>query len=122
MTWASLDGQPLISLSADNPTQQLIDQQLAKAGVSCPHDTVVNLLDTQMALVDANQGIAIIPSFGLPMARQRKLAVTQLVNPAAQLDFHQISNRAKPLSEDAVEFTDFLRSYVSRWAGRSGVV
>lgn len=122
MAWAALDGQPLIALSADNPTQQLIDQQLAKAGASCPHETVVNLLDTQMALVEAGQGMAIIPSFGLPMARQRKVTVIQLVSPAVQLDFHQISNRAKPLPDDAVEFTDFLKSYVSRWAGRSGVV
>jgi LysR family carnitine catabolism transcriptional activator len=122
MAWAALDGQALIALSEDNPTQQLIDQQLAKARVSCPHETVVNLLDTQMALVEAYQGVAIIPSFGLPMARQRKLAVTQLVGPAMHLDFHQISSRAKPLSEDAMEFTAFLKSYVSRWAGRSGVV
>jgi LysR family carnitine catabolism transcriptional activator len=122
MTWASLDGQPLISLSADNPTQQLIDQQLVKAGVTCPHDIVVNLLDTQMALVEADEGVAIIPSFGLPMARQRRVTVTQLVSPTVHLDFHQISTRAKPLPGDAVEFTAFLKSYISRWAGRSGVV
>jgi len=59
---------------------------------------------------------------GLPMARQRKLTVTQLVSPAVHLDFHQISSRAKPLLDDAVQFAAFLRSYVSRWAGRSGVV
>lgn len=121
-TWASLDGQPLISLSADNPTQQLIDQQLAKTGVTCPHDIVVNLLDTQMALVEANEGVAIIPSFGLPMARQRRVTVTQLASPTVHLDFHQICTRAKPLPGDAVEFTAFLKSYISRWAGRSGVV
>jgi len=73
-------------------------------------------------LVEAGQGVAIIPSFGLPMARQRKVAVTQLVSPTVQLDFHQISNRAKPLPDDAVEFTGFVKSYASRWAGRSGVV
>jgi LysR family transcriptional regulator, carnitine catabolism transcriptional activator len=121
-SWSGLDGQPLIALSTDNPTQQLIDQALAKAGANCPHETVVNLLDTQMALVEAGQGVAIIPSFGLPMVRQRKLAVTQLTGPAVQLDFHQINSRAKPLSEDAAEFTGFLKSYVARWAGRSGVV
>jgi LysR family transcriptional regulator, carnitine catabolism transcriptional activator len=122
MAWSGLDGQPLISLSPDNPTQELIDRQLDKAGVTCPHDLVVNLLDTQMALVEAGQGMAIIPSFGLPMARQRKLAVTRLVEPTVHLDFHQIGNRAKPPSEEAEEFSAFLKSYVSRWADRSGVV
>jgi len=122
MTWSALNGQPLISLAPDNPTQQLIDQQLAGAGVVCPQDTVVNLLDTQIALVEANEGIAVIPSFGLPVARNRKVTSTQRINPVAHLEFHQISNRAKPLSPDAAEFTAFLKSYISRWAGRSGVL
>ena len=43
---------------------------------------VVNLLDTQIALVEANEGIAIIPSFGLPVARNRKVTMTQL-NPVS---------------------------------------
>ncbi len=122
MPWAALDGQPLISLPPDNPTQQLIDQRLAKAGIVCPPEMVVNLLDTQIALVEANEGIAIIPSFGIPVARNRKVAMTQLVNPVAHLEFHQISNRAKPVPPDAAEFTAFLKTYVSRWAGRSGVL
>jgi LysR family carnitine catabolism transcriptional activator len=121
MSWSALDGKPLIALSADNPTQQLIELQLATAGVACPHNVVVNLLDTQMAMVEANEGMAIIPSFGLPVAR-RRVAVTALVNPAVHLDFHQISSRAKPLPDDAAEFAGFLKSFVSRWAGRSGVI
>jgi hypothetical protein len=56
-------------------TWQLIDQQLVSAGVVCPRDTVVNLLDTQIALVEANEGVAIIPSFGLPVARNRKVTM-----------------------------------------------
>ena len=63
-----------------------------------------------------------LPSFGLPVARNRKVTLTQLINPVAHLEFHQISNRAKPLSPDAAEFTAFLKSYISRWAGRSGVL
>lgn len=121
-TWAALDGQPMISLSPDNPTQQLIDQHLAKIGIACPSTTVVNLLDTQIALVEANEGIAIIPSFGLPVARNRRVAMSQIVNPMVHVDYHQISSRAKPLPPDAAEFAAFLKTHVSRWAGRSGVV
>jgi len=44
------------------------------------------------------------------------------VNPAVHLDFHQISSRAKPLPDDPAEFEGFLKSFVSRWAGRSGVI
>jgi DNA-binding transcriptional LysR family regulator len=122
MPWAALDGQSLISLAPDNPTQQLIDLQLAKAGLKCPQETVVNLLDTQMALVEANEGVAIIPSFGLVVAPSRKVVASQLTNPTVQLEFHQISARSKPLSPDAAEFGEFMRTYVSRWAGRAGVL
>jgi len=122
MPWAALDGQALISLAPDNPTQQLIDLQLAKAGLKCPQETVVNLLDTQMALVEANEGVAIIPSFGLVVAPSRKVVASQLTNPTVQLEFHQISARSKPLSPDAAEFGEFMRTYVSRWAGRAGVL
>lgn len=122
MPWAQLDGQPLITLAQDNPTQQFIDENLSKAGVECPHEMVVNLLDTQMALVEANEGIAIIPSFGLVVAPHRRVAMSQLTNPVVQLEFHQISTRSKPLPPDAAEFTAFLQTYVARWAGRSGVL
>jgi DNA-binding transcriptional LysR family regulator len=121
-TWASLDGQPLISLSSDNPLQHLIDRQLAKASLTCPRDMVVNLLDTQIALVEANQGIAIIPSFGLPVARNRRVAMSQLVSPVVNLEYHQISDRGKQPPPGAAEFTAFLKTYVARWAGRAGVV
>ncbi len=122
MPWAALDGQALIGLAPDNPTQQLIDHQLAKAGVNCPRETVVNLLDTQMALVEANEGVAIIPSFGLAVAPHRKVVDSQLTHPTARLAFHQISARSRRLSADAAEFGEFLRTHVARWAGQGGVL
>jgi DNA-binding transcriptional LysR family regulator len=121
MNWAALDGMPLITLAPDNPTQRLIDAEIARAGVTCPREAVVNLLDTQIALVEANEGAAIIPSFGLPVAR-RRIVATPLANPTVRLDYHEIHSRAKPLSQDTLEFCAFLKAHVSRWAGRSGVV
>jgi hypothetical protein len=59
------------------------------------------------------------PLFGLPMARQRKPAVTQLTGPAVHLDFHQISSRAKPVrGRGGVHRVS--KSFVSRWAGGRG--
>jgi DNA-binding transcriptional LysR family regulator len=65
-TWSALEGETLISLSAGHPHQQLIDRHLAKAGVRAQSGLIVNLLDTQIALVEAQEGIAIIASFGMP--------------------------------------------------------
>jgi DNA-binding transcriptional LysR family regulator len=71
-TSAALDGETLISLSPGHPHQQLIDKHLARAGVKVQIGSIVNLLDTQIALVEAEEGIAIIPSFGMPACRNER--------------------------------------------------
>jgi DNA-binding transcriptional LysR family regulator len=120
-SWSQLEGQALVSLDASYPHQRLIDKQLATLGVRCRRDQVVSLLDTQMALVEADQGVAIVPSFGLPVARQRKLVMSRLVNPEVHLQFHHITDRGRRLARSGDDFTFFLKSYVSRWAGIMGV-
>jgi LysR family transcriptional regulator, carnitine catabolism transcriptional activator len=120
--WRALDGETLISLSSGHPHQQLIDKHLAQAGVKVQIGSVVNLLDTQIALVEAEEGIAIIPSFGIPACRNRKVVVSQLVHPVARFDFHLISRRGRDLPPGADEFTSFLKSYIAIWAGRAGVL
>jgi LysR family transcriptional regulator, carnitine catabolism transcriptional activator len=84
--------------------------------------SIVNLLDTQIALVEADEGIAIIPSFGIPECPNRKVVVSQLVNPVVRFDFHLISSRGRDLPPGADEFASFLKSYVAIWAGRAGVL
>jgi LysR family transcriptional regulator, carnitine catabolism transcriptional activator len=121
-SWAALDGETVISLSPGHPHQQLIDKHLLQAGVRVQIGSVVNLLDTQIALVEAEEGIAIIPSFGLPACRNRKVVTSRLVNPVASLEFHLISNRGKELPPGADEFTAFLKSHIATWAGRAGVL
>ncbi|MBC8024682.1 MAG: LysR family transcriptional regulator [Steroidobacteraceae bacterium] len=121
-SWAALDGETVISLSPGHPHQQLIDKHLLQAGVRVQIGSVVNLLDTQIALVEAEEGIAIIPSFGLPACRNRKVVTSRLVNPVASFEFHLISNRGKELPPGAEEFAAFLKSYIATWAGRAGVL
>jgi LysR family transcriptional regulator, carnitine catabolism transcriptional activator len=121
-TWSSLDGSTLIALSPGHPHQQLIDGHLAKAGVKARVKSVVNLLDTQIALVEAEEGIAIIPSFGMPACRNRKVVVSPLINPVVRFDFHMISPRGKKLPPEADEFIAFLKNYIATWAGRAGVL
>jgi DNA-binding transcriptional LysR family regulator len=121
-TWSALQGERLISLSSDHPHQQLIDKHLAQAGVKVQIGSVVNLLDTQIALVEAEEGVAIIPSFGIPACRNRKVVISQLINPVARFDFHLISSRGKDLPPGAAEFTSFLKTYIATWAGRAGVL
>jgi LysR family transcriptional regulator, carnitine catabolism transcriptional activator len=122
MTWSALEGETLISLSPGHPHQQLIDKQLAQLGVKVQVGSIVNLLDTQIALTEAEEGIAIIPSFGMPACRNRKVAMSQLINPVVRFDFHMISRRGRELPPGADEFTAYLKSYIAGWAGRAGVL
>ncbi len=81
------------------PHQQLIDKQLAKSGVACKRGQTVNLLDTQIGLVEADEGkgIGIIPSFGLPACRNRKVTMSELVEPVVSLEFYETINRGRKL-------------------------
>jgi LysR family transcriptional regulator, carnitine catabolism transcriptional activator len=119
--WSALDGETVIALSATSPHQQLVDERLAKAGARVETISVANLLDTQMALVEADEGIAVIPSFGLAACRNRQVVMSPLVDPAVEMEFHQITQRGRSLPEGADEFLAFLRRYVSGWAEQAGV-
>jgi LysR family transcriptional regulator, carnitine catabolism transcriptional activator len=121
-TWSALNGQTLISMAPINPHQQIINKYLAKTGAVCQRGAVVNLLDTQIALVEADEGIAIIPSFGVPVCRNRKVLMSRLINPIVNLEFSLISTRARKLPPGADEFSAFLKTYVARWAGHAGVL
>ncbi|HEY2591210.1 MAG TPA: LysR substrate-binding domain-containing protein, partial [Steroidobacteraceae bacterium] len=67
-------------------------------------------------------GIAVIPSFGIPTCRNRRVVVSRLTHPVVRFDFHLISRRGTELPAAAEEFTAFLKSYIATWAGRAGVL
>ena len=111
--WSALGGEPLISLTNDYPHEQLIQKQLAKMGIACKQGQTVNLLDTQIGLVEAGLGVAVIPSFGVLASAGRKVTITEL-DPSVTLEFHEISNRGRKLQPEAIEFGTFLKTYIAR--------
>jgi LysR family transcriptional regulator, carnitine catabolism transcriptional activator len=121
-TWSALKGERLISLAPGQLVQQFIDKHLARIGVVLHLYAEFNYLDTQIAMVEAGEGVAIIPSFVLPACRNRKVVLSRLINPVVNLDFCSIRNRGKKLPPRADDFTSFLKSYIARWAGRSGIL
>jgi LysR family carnitine catabolism transcriptional activator len=111
--WSEIGGETMISLTKDYPHEQLIQKQLAKLGVVCKRGQTVNLLDTQIGLVEAGLGIAVIPSFGVLASGGRKVRITEL-DPAVTLEFYEISNRGRKLQLEAIEFATFLKTYIAR--------
>jgi LysR family transcriptional regulator, carnitine catabolism transcriptional activator len=122
VAWSALKGARLICLSAPSPLQRLVDKQLARAGVAPRDALTVNSLDTQIAMVEAGHGIAVVPSYGLPACRNRRVVMTRLINPIVTLDFHQIQRRGRRLPPEADEFTAYLQQYIARWAGAAGIL
>ncbi len=120
-TWQSLKNERLIAQAPRNSIQQLINRELARAGVNSPPALVLNRLDTVLAMVEAGEGIAVVPSFALPACRYRHVVMSHLTNPTVTLDFHQIRQRGRKLPSAADDFTSFLQNYIAGWAGRAGV-
>jgi len=120
--WSALGGETLIVLSPSSPHQQLIDRQLAKSRIRFETGCVANLLDTQVALVEADEGAAVIPSIGLALCKNRDVVATRLVDPVVSMEFHQITQRGRSLPEGADEFVDFLKTYIAGWATRAGIL
>ncbi len=115
-SWADLGGETLISLTKDYPYEQLTQKQLEKMGVVCKLGQRVNGLDTQLGLVEAGLGVAVIPSFGVMASRNRKVRVSKL-EPEVTLDFYEISNRGRKLPPEATEFAAFLKAFLARKVG-----
>jgi DNA-binding transcriptional LysR family regulator len=100
----------------------VIDKHLEGAGVAREAAIVLNQADTLLAMVEAGQGIAILPSTGLAACRTRRVVASRLINPTVTMDWCHIQNRGRKLPPTAEEFTFFLQGYIARWAGRSGVL
>jgi len=102
--------------------QQFVDRHLAKAGIGYQPTLVLNYLQTQIAMVGAGEGVAIVPSFALAECRSRGLMISPLVNPTVHLDFYQIRKAGREFSPVSEEFTAFLKNYIVSWAGESGLL
>ena len=98
VTWASLKGEKFVAMQPSLPLQQFVDRHLAKAGIGYRPSLVLNYLHTQIAMVEAGQGIAIVPSYTLPECRYRGLMINPLLKPTVHLDFFQIRNGGRKLS------------------------
>jgi DNA-binding transcriptional LysR family regulator len=121
-TWASLKRESLITLPASSPLQQVIDQQLARAGVARRPGLVLNSLETQIAMVGAGHGVAVVPTLGLPACRKRGIAVQRLTSPVVTVDYHVILPKGSGPTPAAEAFAAFLQRYIARWAGAAGIL
>jgi hypothetical protein len=58
---------------------------------------------------------------GARPCRNRKVTMSELVDPIVTLEFYEISHRGRKLPEEAGEFSAFLKRYIASWAGEAGI-
>jgi DNA-binding transcriptional LysR family regulator len=116
MRWREIGERRLLSSPSDNPIQQIIDSQLRRFGRRGPANMEFTYWETQIAMVEAGAGAAVIPTFAIPACRGRKVAMHPLVEPAIPIPLSQIVSRARKLRPEIAGFGEYLKSYIAEWA------
>ena len=113
LRWADVSRLRLIGLPRGYPIQQMVDEQLARAGRFSPAEVSCNYLETQIAMVEAGAGAAVVPTSAAPTCAKRKVTMHALVDPVVWTQFCWATSRARPLSPRAQDFGEFLRGYLT---------
>jgi len=111
--WSDIARMRLVGLPSDYPLQQLVDEQLVRAGRAAPAEAICNFLETQIAMVEVGAGAAVMPTSAAPACVKRKVTMHALVDPVVWTDFCWVSSRSRELSPNAEDFGDFLRGYLT---------
>jgi DNA-binding transcriptional LysR family regulator len=113
VSWSDIARLHLIGLPREFPIQQLVGEQLARAGRAAPADMTCNFIETQIAMVEAGVGAAVTPTSAAPTCVKRRITMHALVDPVVWTDFCWVSSRSRELPHGAEDFGEFLRGYLS---------
>jgi len=116
LRWADIGERKLLSSPRENPIQQIIDAQLRRLGRGQPGDMVFTYWETQIAMVEARAGAAVIPTFAIPACRGRRVSMHPLVDPDIPIELAQLVSRSRKLRPEVAGFADFLKDYIRDWA------
>jgi DNA-binding transcriptional LysR family regulator len=111
--WADIARLRLIGLPRGYPIQQLVDEQLVRAGRFAPVEASCNYLETQIAMVEAGVGAAVMPTSAARTCAKRSVTMHALVDPVVWTHFCWVSSRSRTLSPRAQHFGEFLRGYLT---------
>ncbi|HZN85719.1 MAG TPA: LysR family transcriptional regulator [Burkholderiales bacterium] len=112
--WDDLADRRLLGGPSESPLQQMIEHQLQRLRRHEAPVMRLNYFETQISMVEAGAGSAVLPSFCLPACRGRKVATAELTDPVVPVDLMQIVRRGRELP-CAAEFGAFLASHIAGW-------
>ena len=110
--WRDLKGHPVITVRPGYGIRPLIDRSAAAAGVALDIAAEVSYLSTAVWMVQAGQGLAIMPSAYARDSQARQLVVHKLSRPTISRDIAIVSKRGRTLPAAARAFIEELERAV----------
>ena len=106
--WNQLASEQIIGPVKGNPVRQLLDDTLAKNGISLSYAYEVSLPWTMVGLVRENFGVAVLTTSVLPLIRLNKLEARPLVSPSVARTLVLIKAQGRKLDPLATSFSKRL--------------
>ncbi|WP_114968031.1 LysR family transcriptional regulator [Rhodoferax ferrireducens] len=108
LAWSELDRERLIAVARTSGNRQLLDDALAKAGISPSYRFEVSHIATLLGMVDAGLGLATVPRLALAPAHPTLVGVA-LRQPAVSRVLGLTTRHGATLRAPAKMFYDYLR-------------
>lgn len=104
LTWADLEGQPLIGLAPAGGFRTLVDPLLHREGVPVSLRFEVNHLSTAVGLVEGGLGVTVVPAYVGALMRSTRARFRELHEPVVHRDIELVWRAARSLSPGAEAF------------------
>ncbi|MBK4736132.1 LysR family transcriptional regulator [Noviherbaspirillum pedocola] len=109
-TWSALRDEQLIGLPAANDIQQLIELRLKPIKRANEDRPTYENLQTLLAMVEAKQGTAILPTFIAPACRRYRVRMAILEEPRVPLNYYQITRKGALVPPEIASLAATIRN------------
>ncbi len=113
--WSDLREEPLITLTRDSGIRHLVDVAFANLGILMSPAYEVSQITTALALVEAELGVALLPTYAQSATRLRTIVAKPLSNPTVARDIVMIRPSGRSMSPAVATFEAVLRRHVRRF-------
>lgn len=111
VSWAALEDQPLVRVSAQTGNRQLIDDALGGRRENMTWRYEVQRVVSAVGLVRAGLGLAVVPQLAISAADSPGVVAVPLRNPGVSRTLGVVSRRGVPLSPAADALLTLLRRH-----------
>lgn len=110
--WDELDGLPLIGLSNESGLRRLVDSSFEQAGVSPAYKFTLSSIDTTLSFVEADLGVAVLPSYVLALRDNRSIVAVELISPTVTREISIITRRGRSITPAAQKLISIIRKWI----------